>query len=55
MSATVTKNKSNRIRYIKKDIDNGDIDPKINKELRQQNKKTVRNQLKKIKEPMKKF
>ena len=55
MSATLTKNKSNHIRYLKKDIDNGDIDSEINKELKQKNKKTVRNQLKKMKEPMKKF
>ena len=41
MSATVTKNKSNHIRYLKKDIDNSDIDPQINKELRQQNKKQL--------------
>ena len=34
MSATLTKNKSNRIKYIKKDIDNGDIDSEINKELK---------------------
>ncbi len=35
MSTTLTKNKSNHIRYLKKDIDNNDIEPKINKELRQ--------------------
>ena len=55
MSATLTKNKSNHIRYLKKDIENGDIDSEINKELKQKNKKSVRNQLKKMKEPMKKF
>ena len=55
MSATVTKNKSNHIRYLKKEIGNGDIDSEINKELKLKNKKTVRNQLQKMKEPMKKF
>ena len=55
MSATLTKNKSNHIRYLKKDIENGDIDSEINKELKQKDKKSVRNQLKKMKEPMKKF
>ena len=42
MSANLIKNKSNHIRYLNKDIDNSDIDPKINKELRQQNKKTIK-------------
>ena len=55
MSATVTKNRSNHIRYLKKEIGNGDIDSEINKELKLKNKKTVRNQLQKMKEPMKKF
>ena len=58
MSATLTKNKSNQsnhIRYLRKEIGNGDIDSEINKELKLKNKKTVRHQLKKMKEPMKKF
>ena len=55
MSATLTKNKSNHIRYLKKEIGNGDIDSEISKQLKLKNKKTVRNQLHKMKEPMKKF
>ena len=55
MSATLTKNQSNHIRYLRKEIENGDIDSEIKKQLKASNKKTVRAQLKKIKEPMKKF
>ena len=55
MSATLTKNKSNHIRYLKKEIGNGDIDSEISKQLKLKNKKTARNQLHKMKEPMKKF
>ena len=55
MSATLTKNKSNHIRYLKKEIGNGDIDSEISKQLKLKNKKTIRNQLHKMKESMKKF
>ena len=55
MSATLTKNKPNHIRYLKKGIDNGDIDSEIKKELKTKNKNSIRNQLKKMEEPMKKF
>ena len=49
------KNQSNHIRYLRKEIENGDIESDINKELKSTNKKTIRVQLKKMKEPMKKF
>ena len=42
MSATVTKNKSNHVRYLKKEIGNGDIDSEIKKKLKQTNQKSVR-------------
>ena len=55
MSATLTKNRSNHIRYLRKEIGNGDIDSEIKQKLRGKNKKTVRGQLNKMEEPMKKF
>ena len=55
MSATLTKNKSNHIRYLKKEIGNGDIDSEIKQKLKKTNQKTVRGQLNKMEEPMKKF
>ena len=55
MSAVLTKNRSNHIRYLKKEIGNGDIDSEIKKKLKAKNKKSVRGQLKKMEEPMKKF
>ena len=55
MSATVTKNKSNHIRYLRKEIGNGDIDSEINKQLKSKNNRNVQNQLKNMKKPMKKF
>ena len=55
MSATVTKNKSNHVRYLRKEIGNGDIDSEIKKKLKQTNKKSVRGQLDKMEKPMKKF
>ena len=33
MSATLTKNQSNHIRYLRKEIENGDIDSEIKKLL----------------------
>ena len=56
--ATKEKNKSNdsnHIRYLRKEIGNGDIDSEINKQLKTSKKKSLHNQLKKMKEPMKKF
>ena len=55
MSATVTKNKSNHVRYLKKEIGNGDIDSEIKKKLKQTNQKSVRGQLNLMEKPMKKF
>ena len=48
MSAVLTKNRSNHIRYLKKEIGNGDIDSEIKKKLKAKNKKSVRGQLKKM-------
>ena len=48
-------NNSNHIRYLRKEIGNGDIDSEINKQLKTSRKNKVHNQLKKMKEPMKKF
>ena len=55
---TKEKNKSNdstHIRYLRKEIGNGDIDSEINKQLKTSKKKEEHKQLKKMKEPMKKF
>ena len=55
---TKEKNKSNdstHIRYLRKEIGNGDIDSEINKQLKISKKKEEHKQLKKMKEPMKKF
>ena len=56
--STKEKNKSNQsthVRYLRKEIGNGDIDSEINKQLKTTKKKVLHNQLKKMKEPMKKF
>ena len=56
--ATKEKDKSNNsthIRYLRKEIGNGDIDSEINKQLKTSRKNKIHNQLKKMKEPMKKF
>ena len=56
--STKTKNLSNRsthVRYLRKEIGNGDIDSEINKQLKITKKNSVHKQLKKMKEPMKKF
>ena len=50
-----SSNESNHIRYLRKEIGNGDIDSEINKQLKTSRKNKVQNQLKKMKEPMKKF
>ena len=55
MSSTLEKNKSNHIRYLRKEIGNGDIDLDIKKELKTNRKKKVQNQLKNMEKPMKKF
>ena len=55
MSATVTKNKSNHVRYLIKEIGNGEIDSEIKKKLKQTNQKSVRGQLNLMEKPMKKF
>ena len=46
---------SNHIRYLRKGLGNGDIDSEIKKQLKTSKKNLVNNQLKKMKEPMKKF
>ena len=43
------------IRYLRKEIGNGDIDSEINKQLKATKRRLEHNQLKKMKEPMKKF
>ena len=48
-------NESNHIRYHRKELGNGDIDSEIKKQLKTSKKQIVNNQLKKMKEPMKKF
>ena len=48
-------NDSNHIRYLRKEIGNGDIDSEIKKQLKTTKKKIVNTQFKKMKEPMKKF
>ena len=48
-------NESNHIRYLRKELGNGDIDSEIKKQLKTSKKKTVSNQFKKMNEPMKKF
>ncbi len=56
--ATKEKDKSNNsthIRYLRKEIGNGDIDSEINKQLKSSRKNKIQIQLKKMKEPMKKF
>jgi len=55
MSATLEKNKSNHIRYLRKEIGNGDIDSDIKKQLKTNRRKKVQNQLKNMEKPMKKF
>ena len=50
-----SSNESTHIRYLRKEIGNGDIDSEINKQLKTSRKNKVHNQLKKMKEPMKKF
>ena len=48
-------NESNHIRYLRKELGNGDIDSEIKKQLKTSKKKIVNNQFKKMNEPMKKF
>lgn len=55
MSATLEKNQSNHVRYLRKEIGNGDIDSDIKKQLKTNRKKKVQNQLKNMEKPMKKF
>ena len=46
---------STHVRYLRKELGNGDIDSEIKKQLKTSRKNNLQNQLKKMKEPMKKF